>query len=289
MKNCVLLTMDELQDLSSYDFLLEKPLAKLGWKSHEISWRDKTVNWSDFDVVIIRSTWDYQENCAAFLDVLDTIDRSDALLLNSLDLVRWNINKHYLRNLESSGVFIVPTLWEKNYSEALLTSAFDRFKSSEIIVKPCLSAGALDTFRITKNTPTTEHDKIVKLFNNREFMMQPFVPSVVTEGEYSLFFFNRIFSHAILKKPKPDEFRVQEEFGGQLLLITPDAELLNTAEDLFNHIPHKALYARLDFVKFDGKYAMMEAELIEPSLYFNMDSYAATKFAVEFNRFYKDY
>lgn len=287
MKNCVILTMDNLDDFVCYDSLLEIPMAHLDWKTHEISWRNKDINWNDFDAVIIRSCWDYQDHCDEFLTVLDRINKSSAILMNSLDIVHWNINKLYLAELEKQGVPIVPTIWENNYSEKALQSASEIFNNSNLIIKPCISANADDTYRLNLKGKNFEQANLKASFTEREFMIQPFMPAIIDEGEFSLFFFNNQYSHAILKTPKSDDFRVQEEHGGQLASIIPEDKLMQTAKHALNKIPYATLYARLDFVRHNDEFAMMEAELIEPSLYFNLDKKSPENFARAFISFYE--
>jgi len=280
--------MDNLDEFGCYDSLLEKPMAAVGWKTHEISWKDKNVDWNDFEAVIIRSCWDYQDHCEEFLKVLDVINESNAVLANSLEVVHWNINKRYLRELQKQDVLIVPTIWENNYSEKLIELACDDFNTANLIIKPCISANADDTFRLNPNSKI-DHAKLKLVFENREFMIQPFMPAIINEGEFSLFFFNGKYSHAILKTPKTNDFRVQEEHGGRLTAINPEEKLMQTAIDALEKIPYPTLYARLDFVRSGDQFAMMEAELIEPSLYFNLDENSPQNFAEAFISFFDDY
>ncbi|MFT6732368.1 MAG: hypothetical protein ACJAS9_000548 [Polaribacter sp.] len=292
MKSCVLLTMDNMNDFECYDSLLIEPLEQLGWRAEEISWRTTRVDWNQFDAVIIRSPWDYQDDSDAFMSVLKEIEKSNAVLLNCIDLVAWNINKKYLAELEKNGILIVPTVWGCDYSQKFIESAIEIFKEKELIVKPCVSAGASDTFRLNFETDIIDHEKLETLFTDRDFMIQPFVSAIVDEGEYSLFYFNREYSHAILKKPYENDFRVQEEFGSHLSLIEPERLLTETAKEVLTAIPYETLYARLDFVRLktdtkEEQFALMEAELIEPSLYFNMDSQSAERFALAFVRHYE--
>jgi len=285
MKKCILLSMDQLDDFECYDSLTIEPLSELGWQAEEISWRDKQVDWNDYDAVIIRSPWDYQDHSEEFLSVLEKINQSKAVLANSLETIKWNINKNYLSELSVQGVLIVPTLWQQKYSDNQIDEAFEHFDTKELIIKPCISANADDTFRLSKSDTDIEDQKLERLFNNREFMLQPFMPSVINEGEFSLFFFNSEYSHTILKKPKSDDFRVQEEHGGQLTKIEPESSLLETAKNALSKLPQTTLYARLDFVRLDNQFALMEAELIEPSLYFNMDKDSPARFAKAFVAF----
>ncbi len=282
MKRCAILTMDSLEDFEAYDDLLEQPLAALGWQMEMVSWRSETVDWDDFHAVIIRTPWDYQDDADGFLAVLAKIEASSAHLENSLDIVKWNIDKEYLKQLESRGVNIVPTLWRETFDASELPSFFEYFAVDQIVLKPRISANADNTFWLTKDNYQSHIADLTEAFASRNFMVQPFMESVINEGEFSLFYFDGAYSHAILKTPKEDDFRVQEEHGGRLKSVTPEAELVKQAQISLAAIDSMPLYARVDFVRHGDSFALMEAELIEPSLYFNMDAESPVKFAQAF-------
>ena len=282
MKNCAILTMDSLDEFEVYDYLLDQPLSVLGWQTQLVSWRDQQVNWNYFDAVIIRSPWDYQDDAKGFLKVLAAIEQSSAHLENSLAIVRWNIDKIYIQELTEKQVKIVPTLWQEGFCEDRLTTYFTHFDVEQIILKPRISANADNTFWLHKHN-YQEHLAELKLaFSARAFMVQPFMESILNEGEYSLFYFNGQYSHAILKIPKNNDFRVQEEHGGRLISVEPENKLIIQAEKTLVALAEVPLYARLDFVRYQQSFALMEAELIEPSLYFNMDKNSAARFANAF-------
>jgi glutathione synthase/RimK-type ligase-like ATP-grasp enzyme len=289
MKKCILLSMDNLHQLECYDRLIIEPLKQLGWHATEVSWRNKDVDWNDYDAVIIRSTWDYQEDCDAFLAVLQTIEASSALLVNPFELVQWNVSKTYLQELQRKGVMIVPTLWDSNYSKTLVQQGFEQFDCQHLIIKPCISAGSHDTFQLTEHTSEADHQQYQQLFSDRPFLLQPFMPNILTEGEYSLFYFNGDFSHAILKTPANGDFRVQEEFGGRLTNVKPEQNLVIAAQSVLAAIETPTLYTRLDFVRLNDSFALMEAELIEPSLYFNLDEHSPARFAQAFVDYYEKF
>jgi hypothetical protein len=291
MKNCAVLTMDNLSDFECYDHLLDAPLAKLGWQTELVSWRNKSVNWQQFDAVIIRSPWDYQDDAHAFKAALEVIDSSSAVLQNSLATVLWNIDKVYLQSLAEQNVSIVPTLWEKNFQGEDFARFFTFFNCQQIVIKPRISANADNTFWLKEDADTSVINQLETIFSQSEFMVQPFMKSVIDEGEFSLFYFDGEYSHTILKTPKVDDFRVQEEHGGRLAAISPESSLLDQAESTLAAITkltgEMPLYARVDFVRIsdetsDIHFALMEAELIEPSLYFNMDEHSAQRFANAF-------
>ncbi|MCW8833934.1 MAG: hypothetical protein OQK09_04965 [Colwellia sp.] len=291
MKQCAILTMDNLSDFECYDNLLDAPLAALGWQTQLVSWRKKNVDWQQFDAVIIRSPWDYQDDATAFISVLEQIEQSSAVLQNSLTTVRWNIDKIYLQSLAEQQVSIVPTLWRSNFLAEDLAEFFNYFDCQQLVIKPRISANADNTFWLKQATAEDSIAQLNAVFSHSDFMVQPFISSVIEEGEFSLFFFNGEYSHAILKTPKQDDFRVQEEHGGRLQTISPESRLLTQAQATLLAIAHEVeetpLYARLDYVRTsnlenDEQFALMEAELIEPSLYFNMDDKAAQRFARAF-------
>jgi len=285
MKKCAILSMDSLADFEAYDCLIDEPMLTLGWQTALVSWRSAGVNWSDYDAVIIRSPWDYQDDMESFLKVLENIEQSSARLENSLAVVEWNINKSYLKSLSQDGVTIVPTLWPEAFDMNNMADYFRHFSTEQIVLKPRVSANADNTFWLTKDN---YQDKIADLsaaFTHRELMVQPFMADICTEGEFSLFYFNGEFSHAILKTPAKGDFRVQEEHGGGLLSVTPEPALTAVANNTMQAISNlhgDLLYARIDFVRHQDTFALMEAELIEPSLYFNMDEASPQRFADAF-------
>ena len=290
MNKCAVLSMDCLDDFEAYDHLIEAPLAELGWQVDTVSWRNNAVNWADYHAVIIRTPWDYQEDAPAFLKVLETIENSTAHLENSLAIVRWNIDKQYLQALQQCNVQIVPTLWQDRLGNKQLTvdainQLFAQLGQEQIVLKPRISANADNTFWLTQHNVKQSLSDINQAFASRDFMVQPFIKSVIEEGEFSLFYFNGQYSHAILKTPKADDFRVQEEHGGSLTSVTPEASLLQHADITMQAIlqlQQTPLYARVDFVRHNNGFALMEAELIEPSLYFNMDAESPKRFAEAF-------
>lgn len=288
MPLCAFLTMDNLDEFEVYDELLLEPLAELGWSVDMVSWRAKEVDWNRYEAVIIRSPWDYQQDAKRFMQVLRDIDASSARLENPLSLVKWNIDKAYLRELEDQGILIVPTLWRNQLQPEGLDHAFKTLKTDELIIKPTISANADDTFRVKKEMDSDLHEEINTTFSHRPYMIQPFMQHIVDEGEFSLFYFGGSYSHTILKIPGTGDFRVQEEHGGILRSVDPEEQLLERARKTMEKIQPQPLYARADFVRTDlDDFALMELELIEPSLYFNMDPESPKRFARIFNEWMK--
>lgn len=282
MKKCAILTMDKLDNFVIDDKNLDAPMAELGWQTSHVSWRDKAVDWNQFEAVIIRSTWDYQEDANAFMQVLGDIEQSEAVLLNSLAIAKWNINKNYLREVDIKGADIIPTIWLEDFDFSKLAQYFKGFNTNQIVIKPTISANSDNTFWLKEANYLAQEKLLKSSLKNRQLMVQPFISAIVEEGEYSLFYFAGKYSHCILKTPKKGDFRVQEDHGGVLQSINPSKDLLTTGSKALQTIPEEVLYARIDLVEHEGVYKLMEIELIEPSLYFNLDENAAARFSQAF-------
>ena len=286
---CAYLTMDDMGDYVSDASLSFDAMARHGWSVAMVSWRDRLVSWGDFDAVYICMPWDYPQHADEFISVLEIIDRSPALLVNSLPLVRWTLAKTYLRHLEERGVDIVPSAWYEDIDVQKITGFFAAHGTNKVVIKPSIGANALDTYVLTKPVGDDLIDKLLQIYAKRSYFVQPFIENIQHEGEYSLFFFAGDYSHAILKSPEDGEFRVQEEYGADIVSVTPEAALIKTARWVIEKIDPQPVYVRADFVRgSDGRFLVMELELIEPSLYFRTDVGAADRFASAFNKHFHD-
>ena len=268
-----LLGMDDMGDQISDDHLLSLALKSKGHHVEEPSWR-ADLNWSQFDAVVIRETWDYHLHIDEFIPALERIEASGTPLLNPIDIVKWNSDKRYLKELESKGVKIVPTIFLDRLTVLDLDKNFGVF-GDKLIVKPVVSANSLNTI-ITQEGDT----EALNVFMDEPCMIQPFLESIHSVGEYSLYFFEGNFSHAIVKKPQQGDFRVQEDFGGTQESITPSDKLMQAAKAVVKHLPEGTFYARVDLLP-DSKedFVLMELELIEPGMYFRFCDNAAENFA----------
>lgn len=280
-KPIAFLTMDCLDGFVAYDELAKPPLIERGWTVLDVSWRAPHADWDAFEAVIVRTPWDYHTDSAAFLQCVDAIERSSAHLLNPADVIRWNIDKRYLRDLQQHRLQIVPTRWIESPRREDFEHAQVLFDTEAIVIKPITGAGALDTFRLPRGMRVT--DGLISLYQNRSAMLQPFLPSIVEQGEWSLFYFAAGYSHTVLKIPAPGDFRVQEEYGSRLEAVTPAEDLRRLADATMRTIQtivSPTLYARVDLVRLPNQLpAIMELELIEPSLYFPYDPHSPERFA----------
>ena len=279
MKNCAFLTLDDRGDYVIDDEHAIEPLAELGWRVSTVSWRQTAIPWSAFDAVIIRSTWDYWDDVPAFLEVLTKIDR-ESRLANPLEIVLWNLEKTYLADLERQGIGIVSTVWPGQVRPDSFRAFSETLGCDELVIKPVIGANGDKAFRVRPEDSRRRRTTISECFADRPALVQKFMPRILDEGEYSLFFFNGAFSHAILKTPAESEFRSQEEHGADIQAVAPERKLLARGQQALEALSETPLYARADFVRNEeDDFLVMELELIEPSMYLRTDPGAPMRFA----------
>lgn len=259
------------------DHHLKVELEKRGDTVEEAAW-DSDIDWSKFDLVLIRTTWDYSTKLPEFLDTLERIEASGAKLLNNLATVRWNAKKSYLKELQDNEVPTIPTVFHRGITKGFLNDAFEVFSSETLVVKPLVGAGSARTFVVTTDIETDELTRIQEEIGGDDVMVQPFIREITSEGEISLHYFNGELSHTIRKTPKEGDFRVQEEFGGLIELITPPEGTTDIAKQALKSLKETPLYARVDLVTDGKQWMLIELELIEPALYFRMDPASPARF-----------
>ena len=275
-----LLTLENRANYVIDDDLAIAELRRRGHAVEEVPWRRPT-DWRTFDAVVIRTTWDYQRDLDAFLAALERIVAAGVPLANALPLVKWNARKTYLKDLAARGVAVVPSVWGEGLTSAELRALPQRLASRECVLKPVVSANAEDTYRVHAGLDDATVARICARFEGRAWLAQPFVGSIVRDGELSLFHFLGVYSHAVRKTPAAGDFRVQEEYGGHIAPLEPDATLRAVSDRVLATLEGPApLQARVDLVRLDdGSVAVMELEAIEPSLYFRTHPDAAAHFA----------
>ena len=278
-RRCAFLTLEERGDFVIDDEVAIPALEAAGWRVDTVPWRQQTRPWSDYDVVVVRSTWDYWDDVAAFMQVLEQID-AETRLANPLALLRWNLSKTYLRDLEGRGVPIVPTLWRDRLRRQDLLEAAERFGTPDLVLKPQVGGNGQGVLRLPNAERSTGRIAAMDRYRGTPCMVQPFREAVLDEGEWSLFAFRGSFSHAIRKRPAPGEFRSQEERGATIEAADPPGALHGVLDRALRALPSPALYARMDLIETPHRGAeLVELELIEPSLYFRTDPRAPRRFA----------
>lgn len=239
----------------------ERYCALLGGIAELATWND-AGDLSGFDLILPLMAWGYQRDPVHWFHLLDVWEAAGLRFANPIATLRWNTNKDYLFDLEEAGVAIVPSQLAHRLMRADVDAARAAFGVDTLVIKPTISGGADGTYRLGPNDPIP-FDVL-----EREMLIQPLMPMIAHEGEFSLFYFAGKFSHAILKIPEQGDFRVQEQFGGREVTIEAPAAALALAQAALAAAPGPLTYVRVDMVRGEGGgFYLMELELIEPSLF----------------------
>jgi hypothetical protein len=235
--------------------------ALLGEGAGLRTWNDPG-DLSGFALILPLMAWGYQRDAARWFQALDVWEGAGLRFANPLATLRWNTNKDYLFDLAEAGVAIVPSRLAHALTRDDVADARAAFGCEVLVIKPTISGGADGTYRLGPDDPIP-FDVL-----EREMLIQPLMPAIASEGEYSLFYFAGAFSHAILKIPEAGDFRVQEQFGGREVTVEAPASARTLAEAAMAVAPGPLAYARVDMVRGEGgSFFLMELELIEPSLF----------------------
>ena len=269
-RTIALATASAYASLVADDRLLVDALATRGVRTAPAIWNDPAVNWTDFDAVVIRSCWDYHLAHDEFLAWVARLHASNVRVLNPPALVRWNAEKGYLRDLTARGVVVVPTRWVEQADVMPLEEIMREQHWPEVVVKPAISASAHETWRAGTSEAASSEDRFRRMVSRGRVLVQPYLDVIAVEGEWSLLFYDGVYSHAALKRPKAGDFRVQVEHGGGSEIGEPEGHAIESAGRALAAAEQgkaRSLYARVDGCIVDGRFVLMELELIEPDLY----------------------
>ena len=273
-----LATCEAVPELVPDDRLLIPALQALGIGARPAVWDDRSVSWREYDAVVIRSCWDYHLKVDRFEAWTRGLEAEGIPLWNPPAILRWNARKTYLRELAGRGVTIVPTRFLEGPHGPTLDEVLDEAGWSEAVVKPVVSASAHETWRARRGRPA-DAERFAALVARMPVMVQPFVEEIAREGEWSLCFFGERFSHAVLKRPRAGDFRVQAEHGGRARLVPADERLVAEAAAALAAAGTTTVYARVDGCVIGGALHLMELELLEPGLFLSLHPQAAARFA----------
>jgi glutathione synthase/RimK-type ligase-like ATP-grasp enzyme len=273
-----LVTCTAYPELFEDDLPLARALEDLGITPIPAIWDDPSIDWISFDALVIRTPWDYFERAAEFRAWLDARIASGMLMCNAGDILDWNYDKGYLLDLEAAGVPLVPTICIGRGERADVAALARARGWDEIVVKPTISGGAYRTHRFRVEDAAAYQQEIDATLVDRGVLVQPFLPEIL-DGELSLLFFDGVFSHAVCKRPKPGDYRVQFQFGGTTERVEVDPALVEQARACVLAAPSLPVYARVDGVVKDGQFLLMELEVFEPLMFLSHDPEAAGRFA----------
>lgn len=261
------------------DALLTEELKLLGLTAIRVDWADPTFDWKSVRMAVLRTTWDYFNRIHDFRNWLQQV-AMQTKLVNSVDMIRWNLDKHYLIELAKKGVNIPPTEIFEQGANVSLAEVMHNRGWYEAVLKPCISGAGRHTYRVTAKSIEKNQTICNQLLASESMMLQEFQESVLTGGEVALMLFEGKCSHAVLKTAKPGDFRVQDDFGGSTSPIPLNANKIAFAEQVIKHCPGNATYARVDIFRDNrGQWAVSEVELIEPELWLRHHQPAAKAFA----------
>jgi glutathione synthase/RimK-type ligase-like ATP-grasp enzyme len=272
-------TSAALPDLTPGDRLAVEALRARGAETTAAVWTDSSIDWSSFDAVILRSTWDYHRRAAEFRAWIDVLEATGARVWNPVSVLHWNMEKTYLQDLEDAGVPVVPTVWLTQGTTPDLDALLAEHGWAEAIIKPVISAGATRTWRISHATVADAVTQLSESLALGDVMVQPFISEIQTRGEWSLIFIDGAFSHAVRKIPTDGDFRVQTAYGGGSVADNPGREVLDAARRVLEVAPSPWLYARVDGIETATGFVLLELEMLEPSLFFSHTESGAARFA----------
>jgi len=238
---------------------LTPAFAAEGLEVEDIAWDDPAADWASYALVIIGTTWDYWDRPQQFIETLKQIE-AVTLLCNPSALVKWNSRKTYLKELETKGAKLIPTLWIEKTDTQAVEAAFDHFGADRLVFKRQIGAGADGQHLLSRGAPIPDMP--------HPMMAQPFMRTIQSEGEFSFIFIDGAFCHALIKRAADGDYRIQSSYGGTDHAITPASADLAAAQAMMATLDDPPLYARVDMLRGeDGELLLMELELIEPFLY----------------------
>jgi glutathione synthase/RimK-type ligase-like ATP-grasp enzyme len=267
-------TSEELRDLTPDDRSIVPVLAARGVEVVPVVWTEPLP--ARLDGLLLRSTWDYHLALAKFLGWIDAVEAAGLPLFNRPATIRWNVDKKYLLEVAARGIPVVPTRHAAQGSGVALPALLQQAGWTEGVVKPSVSGGAYGTWRASASQ--RDAARFARQLETMDCLVQPFLPELVSQGEWSLLFFRGRFSHAVLKRPRRGDFRVQEEFGGVFGPAEAPPPVIEAATVALDASGQETLYARVDGVVRNGRFEVMELELVEPTLFFATSPEAAERF-----------
>lgn len=231
------------------------------------------VDWTQFKNILIRSPWDYSSKSDLFKKKITQAQKAGVNIIHSPEILYWNMDKSYLNELAKKTNVVRTICVDKFNSDD--TEKYFQELGETLVFKPKIGAGGRDTFKIHRN----DNKDCLKVLDDTSALVQPYIPAIVDEGEYSFIYFDGEFSHSVVKTAKEGEFRVQDNHGGIVEKYLPNDDELVIIQQMVDSIPFKTTYARVDVVRYEGSFYLMEMEIIEPELFFRFSDGGMKRFA----------
>ncbi len=261
------------------DRLLSEALREHGLTTTRVDWARPEVDWSQFRCAVFRTIWDYFDRFDEFTAWLGRVE-GQTTLCNTPSIIRWNMDKHYLADLEAQGIPIVACRFMERGDTESLSDHLAASGWKEAVIKPAVSGAARHTYRVNDENAAELEPVVRRLLAEKALILQPFVTEIQRDGEDTLMVLNGRYTHAVRKTAKPGDFRVQVDHGGTVCDLTPTAEQIELAERAMAACRPLPAYGRVDMVRDnEGRLAIMELELIEPELWLRHNPPAAKEMA----------
>jgi len=268
-----------IQNVLFEDYHVIRELEKRGLKVTRRSWDDISFKWEETDFTLFRTTWNYFDRFAEFSVWLKRVS-AKTNLINSSEIIRWNLDKHYLLDLKQKGINIPPTVFIEAGEKRSLDEIARETGWNDFIIKPAVSGAARHTYRFYKSVSDEIRKNYDKLILKESMMLQEFQHSILSLGEVAFMAFEGKFSHAVLKRAGVGDFRVQDDYGGTIENYTADLEEITFIEKVISACDITPVYARVDIIRDNfNALCVSELELIEPELWFRMNPSAVERFA----------
>ena len=261
------------------DRLVKEALERKGLSVTRVAWESEDFDWSSARIALVRSTWNYAFEVEAFMKWFKEV-QTKTQIVNIPEIIEWNMDKHYLKDLADKGIHIPPTIYAHKGDDISLKAFFEKGGWEEAVIKPTISAGAKHTYRINAENISEYSEIWEEVIAQEDMIIQPFLQNVMDRGEVSLMVMNGKYTHAILKIAKLGDFRVQDNWGGTVHHYNPTPEEMAFAEQAVAACDPAPQYARID-VAYDNdqKVTLIELELFEPELWFRFKPEAADELA----------
>jgi len=260
-------TSPDVPNLPPGELALVSALGQHGISATPAIWSTPECDWAAYSAVVVRSCWDYHLRSTEFLKWIEHLEQKHVRVLNPPETIRWNIDKRYLKDLSARGIRIPDALWIGTGDQLNVAETCRSRGWHSAVVKPLVGATAYRTER--------RREGIVA----GPLIVQEYVQAIETAGEWSLVYIGDAFSHAVRKFAREGDFRVQQEFGGSIELANPPDPVRAAAEKAMAALPCPAVFARVDLVDTGLSVVLMELELIDPELFFQLAPEACERLA----------
>ncbi|GAB1443969.1 hypothetical protein MASR2M39_28140 [Ignavibacteriales bacterium] len=273
-----LVTCRAFPDLTEDDRLLLPAFKEKKIIAKPVIWNDGPLSPNEYDFLIVRSPWDYFLSTAEFISWMNKATIAGYKILNKPEIIKKNLHKSYIKELQRRGVLTADTMFIPKASILKLEEVFERKRFKRVVIKPAISAGAFETYLVSREEALDFNPVAAKILEFADLMIQDYIEEIETNGEYSLIFLNGEYSHTVLKRVAPGDFRTQTDFGGTVEAVKPSADLIDKAYEINDALGFDTLYSRVDGVYSKDEFKLIELEMFEPSLYFSYHEKSVKRF-----------